>query len=248
MDLGLRDRVAFVTGASAGIGAATAELLAVEGADVVVSFHRNVAGAEHTASGVRQAGRRAWLCQMDVVHAEQVRVAVASLPNEARRWDVLVLCAGEAPVVPFAELTPEAWQYVLDVNLNGAFNVLNVAQPLLNEGASIVAVSSVAGQTGVPHQAHYAAAKAGLINLMKSAARALAPSIRVNCVAPGMTLTEMGQRTAAGLPTDYARTKLLLQRFAQPAEIARCIVFLASPAASFVTGATLDVNGGRNSR
>ena len=158
---------------------------------------------------------------------------------------MLIHCAGEAPVGSLRELTCAEWNRVVDVNLNGAFNVLHAAQSLLREGGSVVMVASVAAETGVPHQAHYAAAKAGLVNLTKSAARELAPAIRVNCVAPGMTLTEMGRQTATGLPPDYAKTKLLLQRFAEPEEIARCIVFLASPASSFITGATLDVNGGR---
>jgi 3-oxoacyl-[acyl-carrier protein] reductase len=134
------------------------------------------------------------------------------------------------------------------VNLNGPFFVLKAVLPLLSEGGSVVTVASVAAHTGAPHHAHYAAAKAGLVNLTKSCARALAPRIRVNCVAPGITLTPMGQETADSLPADYAQTKLLVGRFAQPEEIARCIVFLASPAASFVTGATLDVNGGRDLR
>src|SRR5262249_33238649 len=95
---------------------------------------------------------------------------------------------------------------------------------------------------------HYAAAKAGLINLAKSAARELAPRVRVNCVSPGVTLTAMGRSTMEGADQDYASKKLLLKRFAQPEEIARCIVFVASPANSFMTGATIDVNGGRNLR
>jgi 3-oxoacyl-[acyl-carrier protein] reductase len=245
MDLALDQRVAFVTGGARGIGAATARLLAQEGCHVVIGFHSSSADAERTADAIRQRGRTAWLCQMDVTDPIAVEKAVSNLPEQARRLDVLVLCAGEAPVATLSELTAEEWKRVVNVNLNGAFNVLRATQSLLNVGGSIVAVASVAAQTGVPHQAHYAAAKAGLVNLTKSAARELAPSIRVNCVAPGMTLTEMGMRTAASLPKDYVKQKLLLEKFAQPEEIANCIVFLASGAASFVTGATLDVNGGR---
>jgi 3-oxoacyl-[acyl-carrier protein] reductase len=92
---------------------------------------------------------------------------------------------------------------------------------------------------------HYAAAKAGLVNLTKSMARALAPRVRVNCVAPGVTLTPMG---AATVDPDYAIKKLLAQRFATPDEIARCIVFVASPISAFMTGATVDINGGRDLR
>jgi NAD(P)-dependent dehydrogenase (short-subunit alcohol dehydrogenase family) len=245
LDLGLKDKVALVTGASSGIGAATARLLSEEGADVVVSYHRDLAGASETAASVRRHGRQAWLCPMDVVDSQNVEVALGQLPAEARPLSVVILCAGQAPVSPLDELTPVQWRQVIDINLNGAFHVLHAARPLFAQSASVVTVASVAAQTGVPHQAHYAAAKAGLVNLTKSAARAWGPQVRVNCVAPGMTLTPMGQVTAAALPADYARNNLLLQRFAEPVEIARVIVFLSSDAASFVTGATLDVNGGR---
>lgn len=109
-------------------------------------------------------------------------------------------------------------------------------------------VSSVAAHTGNVNHMHYAAAKAGLVNLSKSFARALAPRVRVNCVAPGITLTPMGVDTAASLPPDYAEKKLLVGRYASPEEIARVIVFAASPACGFMTGATIDVNGGRDLR
>ncbi|MFZ5829325.1 MAG: SDR family oxidoreductase, partial [Planctomycetota bacterium] len=122
---------------------------------------------------------------------------------------------------------------------------LKAARPMLADPASVVAVASVAGQTGVPHHAHYAAAKAGLINFTKSAARALAPRVRVNCVAPGLTLTEMGRQTADALPPDYVKKNLLTHRWAEPEEIARLIAFVASPVAGFMTGATVDINGGR---
>jgi 3-oxoacyl-[acyl-carrier protein] reductase len=119
---------------------------------------------------------------------------------------------------------------------------------VLKDGSAVVIVSSVSGQTGAPRHAHYAAAKAGLINLTKSAARAWAPRVRVNCIAPGMTLTAMGQDTARSLPPDYAKTKLLAGRFASPKEIAQLITFFVSPISGYVTGATIDANGGRNLR
>ena len=245
MNLELKDKIALITGASSGIGAASARMLAGEGADVVVSYHANLAGAERTAQAVRDAGRRAWLIGMDVTDPEQVARGLSELKSQSDHVDVLILCAGESTNTPIAELTPEEWARIVGVNLNGPFNVLQAARPMLAPGASIVTVASVAGQTGVPHHAHYAAAKAGLINLTKSAARAWAPHIRVNCVAPGMTLTEMGRLTAMALPLDYAEKNLLTGRFAEPEEIARVIAFVASPVAGFITGATIDINGGR---
>lgn len=245
MDLQLKDKVALVTGASRGIGAATARVLAEEGADVVLGFHRNRAGAEAAAETVRAAGRRAWLFEADVADAPAVDAAAARLRGEVDRLDVLVLCAGESTVTPFEQLTPDEWAAIVSVNLNGPFHVLRALRPMLAAGASVVTVASVAGQTGVPHHAHYAAAKAGLINFTKSAARALAPHVRVNCVAPGMTLTEMGRQTATALAPDYAAKNLLTDRFAEPEEIARVIAFVASPVARFLCGSTIDVNGGR---
>ena len=241
----MKDKIALITGGSRGIGAATAKVLAEEGADVVIGLHTNAAGAEQVAATVREAGRRAWCVKMDVADAGAVRNAMEGLRDKIDHVDVLVLCSGESTVTPFEDTSPEEWAHIVDVNLNGPFYVLQAASELLADGSSVVTVASVAGHTGVPHHAHYAAAKAGLINLTKSAARALAPRVRVNCVAPGMTLTEMGRQSATVLPDDYAKTKLLTHRFAEPEEIARVIAFVASPVAGFMTGSTIDINGGR---
>lgn len=248
MDLKLDNKTVFITGASSGIGAACAEAFAAEGADVVVSYGNNRAGAERTARRIQENGRKAWLCPMDVGDPEGVAAAVKKLPSEIHGLDAVVLCAGLSLHSPFEEIKAEDWKRVLDVNLNGPFFVLQALTPQLNEGSSVVLVSSVSAQTGVSHQAHYAAAKAGLVNLTKSAARALAPRIRVNCVSPGITLTRIGQATIDSLDKDYAQKKMLLQRYATSHEIAQAIVFIASPANSFMTGATVDVNGGRDLR
>jgi 3-oxoacyl-[acyl-carrier protein] reductase len=248
MNLDLTDKVAFVTGASSGIGAAVAKILAEEGADVVISYHQDAAGAGQTADAVRACGRRAWLCRMDIRDPRGINTAVEALPAEAARLDLLIVCSGRNIVTPFAEISAQEWEEVMQVNLNGPFYVIQALAPRLREGSSIVTVASVAAHTGAPHHPHYAAAKAGLVNLTKSTARALAPRVRVNCVAPGITLTPMGQETASTLAPDYAQKRLLTQRFASPEEIARCIVFVGSPAAAFMSGATIDINGGRDLR
>jgi 3-oxoacyl-[acyl-carrier protein] reductase len=248
MNLELTDKIALVTGASSGIGSATARVLAEEGADVVVAYGQDRAGAEAAAQMVASQGRRAWLCPMDIRSPEAVQSAIQRIKVEVDGLDLLILCAGQNIVTPMQQITPTEWDQVLNVNLSGAFYVIQASLPLLRPGASIVTVASVAAHTGAPHHMHYAAAKAGLVNLTKSLARSLAPSVRVNCVAPGITLTPMGQQTASTLAPDYAETKLLVQRFATPEEIARCIVFVASPIAGFMTGATIDINGGRELR
>ncbi len=245
MDLELHNKRFLITGASSGIGQAAAKVFAQEGADVVAVYGRNAIGAKETLSAVESAGRRGWIYAIEQEDAEAVASTCRRIVDEAGSLDGLILCAGTCTVVPFDELTPQAWVDFLQVNLNGTFFLLHALAPHVNDGGSVVIVSSVSGHTGAPHQAHYAASKAGLLNLAKSAARAYAPRVRVNAIAPGMTLTPMGEGTATGLDPDYAQKKLLIGRFAQPEEIAKSIAWLASPITGFMSGATLDINGGR---
>jgi 3-oxoacyl-[acyl-carrier protein] reductase len=185
---------------------------------------------------------------MDVRSPASISAAVAQLPEHFSRLDALVLCHGKNVVTPFEKIAEQEWDEVLGTNLKGPFFVIQALNSSLNDAASIVTVASVAAHTGNPNHIHYAAAKAGLVNLTKSLARALAPRLRVNCVAPGITLTPMGADTVESLAPDYAQKRLLVHRFATSDEIARCIVFVASPVTGFMTGATLDINGGRDLR
>ena len=159
--------------------------------------------------------------------------------------DAFVLYAGYNVPTPFDRINVEEWNAVLEVNLSGAFFALQALAPLVRPGGAIVTVASVAAHTGAPHHMHYAAAKAGLVNLTKSLARELAPHVRVNCVAPGITLTPMGQNTIDNLADDYAATSLLLQRFPTPGRTAQLIALVASPVTEYTTGATIDLNSGR---
>jgi 3-oxoacyl-[acyl-carrier protein] reductase len=248
MDLELAGRTAVVIGGSTGIGAATARALAVEGCDVAVTYRSSRAGAEDTAREIRSLGRRAWMAELDLADVAAVGAAAKALADEIGGVDIVVLSAGRNIVTPIAEISPEEWGTVLDVNLGGAFFALQALAPAVRPGGSIVTVASVAAHTGAPHHAHYAAAKAGLVNLTKSLARELAPDVRVNCVAPGITLTEMGQQAIDNLAPDYAERSLWLQRYATPRRIAQVITIVASPVTEFMTGATIDVNSGRAAR
>jgi 3-oxoacyl-[acyl-carrier protein] reductase len=245
MDLELEGRTAAVIGGSSGIGAAVAGVLAEEGCDVAVTYRHSPNGARQAAAEVRGHGRRAWVVPLDLGQPESAATAAESLAAEVGGLDAVVLCAGHNVVTPFDRITVQEWQTVLAVNLSGAFFALQALAPLVRPGGAIVTVASVAAHTGAPHHIHYAAAKAGLVNLTKSLARALAPQVRVNCVAPGITLTPMGQATIDSLADDYAATTLLLRRFATPRRVAQLIALVASPVAEFMTGATIDVNGGR---
>ncbi len=245
MDLQLEDKFALVIGGSKGIGAATCRILVEEGAHLALTYRSSRQQAKKLASELGRSGREVREFPVDISSSSQVAQLFKSLDEVTAGIDLLIICAGLNLVTPFEELSAEEWEQVIDTNLNGPFRVLRESIPRLRDGSSITIVSSVSGHTGAPHHAHYAASKAGVINLTKSAARALAPRVRVNCVAPGMTLTEMGQLTASHLPADYLKKKLLVSAYAEPEEIARMITFVASPLCRFMTGSTIDVNGGR---
>jgi NAD(P)-dependent dehydrogenase (short-subunit alcohol dehydrogenase family) len=245
MDLELDGSTAAVIGGSSGIGAAVAGVLAAEGCDVVVTYRRSRRGAEQVAAEVRAYGRRAWVVPLELGRPDSASEAAEALSAQVGGLDAVVLCAGHNVVTPFGQITAEEWDTVIEVNLSGAFFTLQAIAPKISRGGAIVTVASVAAHTGAPHHMHYAAAKAGLVNLTKSLARELAPHVRVNCVAPGVTLTPMGQDTIDNLPDDYAATSLLLQRFATSRRVAQTIAFVASPITEYMTGATIDVNSGR---
>ena len=248
MDLELRGRTAVVIGGSSGIGADVAEVLAEEGCEVAVTYRSSPAGAEETAAVVRSHGRRAWVAPLDLGAPELASRDALALVSTVGELDVLVLCAGHNVVTPYRQISAEEWGAVLNANLTGAFFALQAMTPAIRPGGSIVTVASVAAHTGAPHHMHYAAAKAGLVNLSVSLARELAPQVRVNCLAPGITLTPMGADTVANLPADYAQKSLLLQRYATSRRIAQMIAVVASPISEFMTGATIDVNSGRHVR
>lgn len=248
MDLRLTDSTAFVTGASSGIGAETAVVLAEEGVDVVVGYGSDAAGAERTAARVESLGRSAWPVPIDVADESATVAAAAAIEEAVGGLDVLVLSAGVLSTAPFEQLDPAEWRRVVDVNLTGTFLCLQTLLPLMRDGGAVVTVASAANFTGAVDQAHYAASKAGVVNLTKTAARVAAPRVRVNCVAPGITITPMGEDAIDALDEDYMRRKLLADSYARADDIGRCIAFVASPVAGFMYGATVDVNGGRYQR
>jgi NAD(P)-dependent dehydrogenase (short-subunit alcohol dehydrogenase family) len=237
-----------VIGGSSGIGRDVATVLGEEGCDVAVTYRSTVQGAEDAAAAVRGHGRRAWVVSLDLSAADAAARGARTVVSSVGNMDIVVVCAGHNVVTPYRQITADQWDAVLNANLTGTLFALQSMIPAIRPGGSIVTVASVATHTGAPHHMHYAAAKAGLVNLTRSLARELAPQIRVNCLAPGITLTPMGQNTIASLPDDYAQTSLLLKRYATSRRVAQMIAVIASPVSEYMTGATIDVNSGRHLR
>ena len=244
----LARRTALVTGAARGIGLAIAQALGKQGASVALVD----VDPEALERAVQSIGDRALPVQADVSRRVDVQHAVAATVERLGGLDILVNNAGICPLSPFSEITESEWDQVLAINLKGAFFFCQAALPHLRQSAQrgrIINIASVAGQMGgLTVGAHYAASKAGLIGLSKSLARAVAADgVTVNCIAPGTTETDL---TASWSKATQASVKaaIPLGRFARPEEVAEAVCFLASDRAGFITGATLDLNGGLNLR
>jgi 3-oxoacyl-[acyl-carrier protein] reductase len=242
-------RVVVVTGAARGIGAVTAEAFAREGARVAL-LDIDADGLDRVAAGLRGAGRDGLALTTDVTAASEVGAAVERVRSRWDRIDVLVNNAGGFAVMRALEDTSESeWDAIVRSNLTSAFLVSRAVLPVMKRqrGGRIVNLASVVARGGaVRVPAHYAAAKAGVVALTRMLALEVADhGITVNAVAPGTTATD--RVLAARTPEATARVAaaIPLGRLGRPAEIAEAILFLASDAASFVTGAVLDVNGGQ---
>ncbi|PSP19676.1 MAG: 3-oxoacyl-[acyl-carrier-protein] reductase [Cyanobacteria bacterium QS_8_64_29] len=240
----LRDRVALVTGASRGIGRAVALALADEGATVAVNYARSSEAAQAVADEIAQAGGSAIALAADVSQAEQVEALLSQLRQQYGRLDVLVNNAGITRDGLMLRMKPQDWQAVLDLNLTGAFLCTQAASKIMLKQRSgrIVNIASVAGEMGNPGQANYSAAKAGLIGLTKTVAREMAErGVTANAVAPGFIATDMTR----DLDSEQILSQIPLGRYGQPEEVAGAVRFLAAdPAAAYITGQTLNVNGG----
>jgi NAD(P)-dependent dehydrogenase (short-subunit alcohol dehydrogenase family) len=241
-------RGALVTGASSGIGAAAAVALAAGGHDVWLTYASDADGAATAAEACRSHGAEARVSRLDLREPSGIDALLGEVADAWGALHALVNCAGTCPYTPHDEIDVEEWDAVLEINARGTFLVLRGALGLLRAAAgdrSIVNVSSIAGQIGgVTTSVHYAASKAAILAITRSYARLLAPErIRVNAVAPGPVDSGITVQL-----TPDARDRLVaatpLGRFGQPAEVASLIALLASPASSYTTGATYDVNGG----
>jgi len=247
--LDLNGKVALVTGASSGIGRATAAALAGCGAHVAVNFRRNESGAEAARAEIVNAGGRATVIQADVTRAGEVRALVARTAEELGPVDILVNNAGSlVERLKILELTEERWDEVIDLNLKSAFlcSQAVAASMMERKTGAIVNVSSIAGRNGgALGSIHYSTAKGGLITLTKGFAKELAPyGVRVNAVSPGVIDTPYHERFSTPEAMKAYVGGIPLGRVGAPEEVASVITFLASDAASYLSGETVEVNGG----
>lgn len=242
--LPLTDKVAVVTGASRGIGRATALALAAEGANVVVNYARSSQSADEVVAAIEAIGGEAIALQADISQAAQVDTFFKAILEKWGRVDVLVNNAGITRDNLLMRMKQDDWQAVLDLNLTGVFLCIKaVTKTMLKQRAGrIINIASVSGLMGNPGQANYSAAKAGVIGLTKTAAKEMASrGITVNAVAPGFIATDMTDE----LKADDILKYIPLGRFGQVDEVAGLIRFLAAdPAAAYITGQTMNVDGG----
>ena len=242
----METRVALITGASRGIGAATAQRLAQDGFDVAANYSERKEAALKVVSRIEDLGRRAIAVQADVSRVADVRRMVSETVAGLSRLDVLVNNAGVYERAFFDDTTPEEWDRRLAINLSSCFYAAKAAVPEMRKvgGGRIVNVTSQLAYRGTSHGADYVAAKAGIVGLTKALALELAKDgILVNAVAPGSIETDI---LAGDTTEDRVRRvrTIPLGRVGRAEEVAAAIAFLASPDAAYITGQVLHVNGG----
>jgi NAD(P)-dependent dehydrogenase (short-subunit alcohol dehydrogenase family) len=242
----LEGKVAVVTGGNSGIGLATAKRLQEEGAKVAIAGRSR----KTLDDAVRAIGNGVVAVRADVAKLTELDKLYAEVSKKLGKIDVLFVNAGVAKFAPLAETPESLFDENFDINIKGAYFTIQKALPFLNDGASIILNTSVAGSTGVEGASAYSATKAALRSLARTAAAELVGrGIRVNAVAPGPIVTPILGRT--GLPQEaldeFAKqmtTQVPMKRFGQPEEVAGAVAFLASQDASYITGVEISVDGG----
>jgi 3-oxoacyl-[acyl-carrier protein] reductase len=244
--ISLAGRRILVTGASRGIGRATALLAAKAGADVAVLYHSRRSDGEQVSRAVRAMGRKSYLGGGDLADADRVSQVMSEIKAAFGGLDGMVINHGVWPPVAtsLAQMGPERWRQTMRANLDSVFLVTRAGLGLMHGTGRVVMVSSTAGQRGEAFHADYAATKGAMISLVKSLAIECAPDITVNAVAPGWVDTEMSASAFAGAGRASIAEAIPLRRIATADDVAGPILFLLSDLSRHITGEILNVNGG----
>jgi len=250
LEMNLTSHVALITGASSGIGAATARAFADLGAHVAIGYHANQQRAGEIADGIARAGGRAIAIRADVRHAAEVRALVAKTQAALGPIDILVNNAGSlVKRQPIRELSEETFDEIMALNLKSAVLCAQAvaAGMIERKRGAIVNIGSIAGHNGGgPGAGPYAAAKAGLVAYTKSLAKELAPhGVRVNAVSPGVIATPFHEVFSTPEMLRNFVAMIPLRRIGTPEEVAAVVAFLVSDLSSYIVGETLEVNGGQ---
>lgn len=244
----LNGRVAIVTGAGRNIGRAIARSLADGGAAVVVTARSNRAQIESVAREIEQGGGQALAFLADVTDAAAVERMTAAALERFGRLDILVNNAALRRESPIDRMAPQEWREVMATILDGAFNCVRACAPHLRQSGTgtIVNIGGLTAHIGARNRAHVVAAKAGLVGLTRALAHEFAgDNITVNCVSPGLIATSRGDGdTGAARPDHHSTSRTLSGQRGAPADVARTVRFLCGPGARYMTGQTLQVNGG----
>ena len=239
-------RVALVTGAGRGIGRSVALALASKGASVVIHYNESKDGAEKTANEIRDNGQNAMIIQANIGVAEDVEAMITTVIDAWDKIDVLVNNSGVIKDNLIIRMSEDDWDYVMNIDLKGVFLTTRLAarSMIKQRWGRIINIGSVVGLAGNPGQSNYAAAKAGLIGFTRSVAKELAArNITVNMVAPGYIVTDVTEN----LPDEtkeYLTSMIPMKRRGQPEEVADAVAFLAGEKSTYITGQTLNVDGG----
>jgi len=239
-------KTVLITGSARGIGRAAAEAFSENGYNVLVNYQHSREQAEELAQSLREKGGAALACQADVTDRVQVARMIETCLSAFGGVDVLVNNAGIAQQALFSDITEAEWDAMLGVHVKGTFHCCQcvLGHMLEKKAGVIINVSSVWGMTGASCEVHYSTAKAAVIGFTKALAKELGPSgIRVNCVAPGIIETEMNNFLTKA-EADELKAQMPLGRFGTAAEVARCMLFLASEGSEYITGQIVSPNGG----
>jgi 3-oxoacyl-[acyl-carrier protein] reductase len=240
--ISLSGKKVLVTGGTRGIGRGITTTLAAAGADVVACYRADGDHVDALARELKEFSGETHLVRADLTSSAEIERLIEECRTRLGGLDVVVHNAGVISHIPFAELPADEWHRVVDTSLTAAYQIVQKALPLFGPNASVVTIGSRVATVGIPMRAHYTAAKAGLVGLTRSLAKELGPrGVRVNVVAPGVIATEVELPQAI---IERYQSMTSVRRLGTPEEIANVVLFLASDLSSYVTGETINVDGG----